>query len=60
LELAFLRDSPRLTAHEKRIIDALVDAVVATDGSLHDAVDQMQTTYGALNRALQRIRAKTA
>ena len=54
LELDFLLASPRFTAHEKRIIRA----IRATDGSLHEAADQLQMPYGAVKRAFQRIRAK--
>jgi hypothetical protein len=60
LELDYFQASGRLTAHEHRIVTALRAAASGDICDWHEAAEQLQMSYGALKRALQRIRAKTA
>jgi hypothetical protein len=60
LELDYLQASGRLTAHEDRIVTALRAAASGGICDWHEAAEQLQMSYGAFKRALQRIREKTA
>jgi hypothetical protein len=60
LELDYLMASGVLTEHEARIVRVLEDTVILRGGDFQEAADQLQMSYGALKRALQRIRAKTS